>query len=198
LDLQSEVIPIISQQVISANFSPCFFPLALDQMSLRTNSMQQTQTHYWAGSAALSRMGFPVPTCGQGTRVAPLIFIPWPELSQQGKRVYRIQSAEHGLNGMDHWMNATDIAVPSIIYRDFSSFNNTLAFAFEMVPGLAAQPGPTAVPGLQVQPGVPAQTNTFALRTVQDDRWVVPDPTCQRLITQEQLDANCWFTLFSM
>lgn len=160
---------------------------------LRAHSVREEASGYYAGQAALSRMGFPVPLCSASLGPAPLILIPWQlgdspapavqpspaataMLSRSGGYVARIQTSQGGLFDADHWFNATDITVPSIIYRDFIPHNNPLAYAFALHP--------------RERGGA-----VFALQSMLDGKWVRRDPVCDRLITVPQLDDQCWFVL---
>jgi hypothetical protein len=137
-------------------------------------SVQQVETGHWVGSAALSNMGFHVPTCSATTEVVPLVFVPCPELDELcNGRAYRIQSTQMGLDRADLWMNAQDVAIPSIIYRGQSP-NNQLAYVFDMVP-LGAE--------------------SFALRSLADSGWVT---VCgPRLVTQPTLTRAAELKFYS-
>ena len=65
---------------------------------MRALPMQHAASGHWVGAAALSNMGFYVPTSAAGTEIVPLNFLPCPELAPLCKgSPYRIQSTQVGL-----------------------------------------------------------------------------------------------------
>lgn len=161
----------------------------ISEQGLGAMTLAQSSTGFAAGQAEISRMGFPVPLCGPEFRRVPLVLIPWEiytptlpavkrALEQSGGAIFRIQTSQSGLFNADFWFNASDIQVPSIIYRDFSPHNNPLAFAFAVHPQRSLS-GDAKV----------------AIQSLFDGGWVTRDRECGRLITVRELSSECWFTV---
>lgn len=90
--------------------------------------IQHAATGHSVGAGVYSNMGMPVPVASPLREAhVSMILIP-----TNGNDYYRIQSTQKGLDRLDHWFYASDVRVPSIIYRDILTNNNMEAFLFRI------------------------------------------------------------------
>ena len=138
----------------------------------QTHTLQHVQTGHWVGAAALSNMGFHVPTCSATSPATPLHILKCPEFDQlcQGVAV-RIQSTQRGLDRADLWMNALDVAIPSIIYRPRSP-NNQMAFVYDLI----------------------EHGESVLFKSLIDGKWLMSDGT--RLLTTAVPNPQCYFRVY--